>query len=174
MKPVPFRILILLCAAGVLLPAQPQTFHTVSASGPGIGVPGFLPPAPPQMDPVAYWAAYFGLDSAQQASLKTILSDQQDSLDSLKANLTQAHSTLRAAAKAGTSDADIDNLAANLGALYAQAVSAQAKAYARFYALLTADQKRKLDNLTDSPDGLVVGAFRVISSAGPSGASSNQ
>ena len=92
----------------------------------------------------------------------------------MKANQSQAHSALRAAAKAGTSDLDIDNLAANLGALYAQAASAQAEAYARLYALLTADQKRKLDSLTASPAGGVAGALTVVSSGEAAGASANQ
>ena len=180
MKPAFLRTLVLFCVGGMLFitpfiqgePAQTQTVHTIF--GAGIVVPALLPPAPPQMDPVAYWTAYLGLNSAQQASLKTILSDQQNSLDSMKANLSQAQSTLRAAAKAGTSDPDIDNLAANLGALYAQAASAQAKAYARLYALLTADQKQKLDNLTASPAGGVAGALTVVSSGEASVASANQ
>ena len=158
----------------MLLLAQTQAVRTISAFGAGIVVPAFLAPAPPQTDPVAYWTAYLRLNSAQQASLKTILSDQQNSLDSMKANLSQAHSALQAAAKAGTSDLDIDNLAANLGALYAQAASAQAKAYARLYALLTADHKRKHDNLTASAAGGVAGALTVVSSGEASGASANQ
>ena len=80
MKPAFFRTLVLFCVGGMLLPAQTQTVHTIF--GAGIVVPAFLPPAPPQMDPIAYWTAYLGLNSAQQASLKTILSDQQNSLDS--------------------------------------------------------------------------------------------
>ena len=97
----------------MLLPAQTQAVRTISAFGAGIVVPAFLAPAPPQTDPVAYWTAYLRLNSAQQASLKTILSDQQNSLDSMKANLSQAHSTLRAAAHTADQKQKLDNLTAS-------------------------------------------------------------
>ena len=171
MKHFALRIPTVLYLTGVSLLAQSPTARITTSFGAGIVSPAFLPPAPPATDPVAYWTAYLGLDSAQQASLKTILSDQQNSVSSLRTTLNQAHDALRAAAKAASSDAAIDNLAANLGAVYAQAAAAQAKAYARFCLLLTPDQKQKLDSLTVLPGG---GAVTVVSSGDAPGASANQ
>ena len=169
MKHFALRIPTLLCLGGSLL-AQSPTPRITTSFGAGIVSPGFLPPAPPATDPVAYWTAYLGLDSAQQAGLKTILSDQQNSVSSLRTTLEQAHDALRAAAKAASSDPAIDNLAANLGAVYAQAVAAQAKAYARFYLLLTPDQKQKLDSLTALPGGGAGGGVTIVSSGDAPGA----
>ncbi|HYK61818.1 MAG TPA: Spy/CpxP family protein refolding chaperone [Bryobacteraceae bacterium] len=170
MKHFDLRIPTLLCLAGGWLLAQSPTARTATSFGAGIVTPAFLPPAPPATDPVAYWTTYLGLDSAQQGSLRTILSDQQNSVSSLKANLNQAHDALRAAAKGASSDPAIDNLAANLGAVYAQVVAVQAKAYARFYVMLTPDQKQKLDTLMTLPAG---GAMTVVSSGDAPGVPAN-
>jgi hypothetical protein len=167
MKHFNLRIPTLLCLAGGWLPGQSPTAGITTSFGAGIVTPAFLPPAPSATDPVAYWTSYLSLDSAQQGGLRTILSDQQNSVSSLKANLNQAHDALRAAAKAASSDPAIDNLAANLGGIYAQVVAVQAKAYARFYAMLTPDQKQKLDSLTTSPAG---GTMTFFSSGDAPGA----
>jgi hypothetical protein len=156
MKHFVLRILTLLWAAGSVLTAQtstPQIVTSVSGSGgpslsysSAVGVPGFLPPTP-GMDPVAFWTAYLNLDASQQTTVKTILSDQHTSSDAINANLDQARSALNAAAKANSADSEIDRLSANLGAVLAQTLAVQAKAYARFYALLSPDQKQKFDSL---------------------------
>jgi Spy/CpxP family protein refolding chaperone len=164
------RLLPLLSATAAAMMAQTPTVRTMTSFGTGVVLPSFLPAAPPPMDAAAYWSAYLGLDAAQQATVKSILSDQQNSIDSLKANLEQAHIALGAAANAASADPQIDNLAANLGAVYTQAVAAQAKAYAKFYALLTPAQKQKLDSLTAGGGG----AITVVSSGGSSAASANQ
>ena len=171
MKHFNLRIPTLLCLAGGCLLAQNPGARITTSFGAGVVMPAFLPPAPPQMDPVTYGTAYLGLDSGQQASLKTILSDQQNSISSLKANLNQAHDALRAAAKAASSDPAIDNLASNLGTTYAQVVAAQAKAYARFYVMLTPDQKQKLDSLTAFPAGGGGAAMSIVSSGDAPGTS---
>jgi len=170
MKHFDLRIPTLLCLAGGWLLAQSPTARITTSFAAGIVTPALLPPAPPATDPVAYWTTYLGLDSAQQGSLRTILSDQQNSVSSLKANLNQAHDALRAAAKGASSDPAIDNLAANLGAVYAQVVAVQAKAYARFYVMLTPDQKQKLDTLMTLPAG---GAMTVVSSGDAPGVPAN-
>jgi hypothetical protein len=87
MRNFAFRLLTLLCAPGAMMMAQTATVHTTTSFGTGVVLPSFLPPAPPAADPVAYWSAYLGLSSAQQASVKTILSDQQNSTNSLKAKV---------------------------------------------------------------------------------------
>ena len=52
---------------------------------------------------------------------------------------------MHAAAKANQSEAELDRLAAAVGALDGQLAGIEAKAVAKFYALLTADQKAKYD-----------------------------
>ncbi|HEV2201388.1 MAG TPA: Spy/CpxP family protein refolding chaperone [Bryobacteraceae bacterium] len=150
------RLLALVCAAGGVLMAQsstPQVVTSYGGYGAGVVLPGFLPPTPGAMEPVAFWTAYLNLDAGQQASVKTILSDQQSSSSALKTNLDQARSALNATTKTNGVDSEIDRLSANLGAVVAQTLAVQAKAYARFYALLTPDQKQKFDSL---PTGIAV------------------
>lgn len=150
-----FRMIAVLGAACALLPAQTASSRPqlAVAGDSGIVLPGLLPPTPGPMDPVAFWTVYLNLDAGQQASVKTILADQQAASAANRSGLDQARSALNAAAKANSADSEIDRLAANLGAALAQAVSAQAKAYARFYAVLTTDQKEKMESL---PFGLSV------------------
>jgi Spy/CpxP family protein refolding chaperone len=171
MKQFVSGILTLFWAAGTVVMAQ--------APPPGIGtsygsvaVPVFLPPAPPdQTDPVDYWAGSLGLDTVQQASVKTILADQQSATNALMTSLDQARTALTAAGKAKGTDSQIDQLSADLGAIFAQAVAVQAKAYARFYALLTPDQKQKFDKLTTPPSGA---SFSVFGAAGGPGGSGKE
>ena len=138
--------------------AQPGTMHMATTYGP-IAVPGFLPPAMDPTDPAGYWASTLGLDSAQEASLKTILADQQTASTALMSNLEQARAALAAGAKANNVDSELDRLAAALASVYAQAAAVQAKAYARFYALLTPDQRQKLDKLSAMPPAAAFSVF---------------
>jgi hypothetical protein len=167
MKHFAVRILTLLWSTGTVLTAQtstPQIRTSTSVSdGPSlsaVGVPGFLPPTP-GMDPVAFWTAYLNLDASQQASVKMILSDQESSSKALKTDLDQANSALNAATKANSADAEIDRLSANLGAVLAQTVAVQAKAYAKFYALLSPDQRQNFDSVPMGVIGYASGGARA-------------
>ena len=154
-------ILMLLGAAGTVVMAQAPTSRVATSYG-SVAVPGFLPPAIGQSDPVAYWTSNLGLDAGQQASVKTILADQESSANALKSSLDQALTTLTAATKTNSVDSQIDRLSADLGAVFAQAVAVQAKAYARFYALLTPDQKQKFDKLAELPPGAFFSVFGAV------------
>ena len=154
-------IVMLLWSAGTVVMGQTPP-SLVGTSYGSVAVPGFLPPAIGQSDPVAYWASNLGLDAGQQATVKTILADQESSTNALKSSLDQALATLTAATKANSVDSQIDRLSADLGAVLAQAVAVQAKAYARFYALLTPDQKQRLDKLTEIPPGASVSVFGAV------------
>ena len=154
-------ILMLLWAAGTVVMGQTPTSRVGTSYG-TVAVPGFLSPAIGQSDPVAYWTSNLGLDAGQQASVKTILADQERSTNALKSSLDQALASLTAATKANSVDSQIDRLSADLGAVLAQAVAVQAKAYARFYALLTPDQKQRLDKLTEIPPGASVSVFGAV------------
>ena len=154
-------ILMLLWAAGTVVMAQTPTSRVGTTYG-SVAVPGFLPPAIGQSDPVAYWTSNLGLDAGQQASVKTILADQESSINALKSSLDQALTALTAAAKTNSVDSQIERLSADLGAVFAQAVAVQAKAYTKFYALLTPDQKQKLDKLTEIPPGATFSVFGSV------------
>ena len=153
-------ILMLLWAAGTIGMAQTPTSRVGTSYG-SVAVPGFLPPAIGQ-SAVAYWTSNLGLDAGQQASVKTILADQESSTNALKSSLDQALTTLTAATKTNSVDSQIERLSADLGAVFAQAVAVQAKAYTKFYALLTPDQKQKLDKLTELPPGASFSVFGPV------------
>jgi Spy/CpxP family protein refolding chaperone len=154
-------ILTLLWAAGTVAMAQAPPRHLAISYG-FVAVPAFLPPADDHTDPIDYWADNLGLDSSQQASLKTIFDDQEHSTDALRKSLEQTRAALATAAKANSVVPQIDRLSADLGAIFAQAVAVQAKAHARFYALLTLDQKEKFEELTGLAEGGVAVFMSVV------------
>jgi len=61
---------------------------------------------------------------------------------------------LNDAAKSNAADATIDQLAATLGSTAGQLAAIQTKAFAKFYALLTTDQRTKLDELKSNGRGI--------------------
>ena len=159
MKHFANRILTLLWAVGTVAMAQAPPRHVAISYG---LVAVHLPPANYQTDPVDYWAGNLGLDSRQQASLKTIFDDQENATSALEKSLEQTRAALAAAAEANSIAAQIDRLSADLGAIFAQAVAVQAKAHERFYALLTPDQKETFDELTGLAEGGVAVFMSVV------------
>ena len=143
MKHFANRILTLLWVVGTVAMAQAPPRHVAISYG-LVAVPAFLPPANYQTDPVDYWAGNLGLDSRQQASLKTIFDDQENATSALEKSLEQTRAALAAAAEANSIAPQIDRLSADLGAIFAQAVAVQAKAHERFYALLHARPERNV------------------------------
>ncbi len=61
---------------------------------------------------------------------------------------------LNDAAKSNAADVSIDQLAATLGATSGQLAAIQTKAFAKFYALLTTEQRTKLDELHANGRGM--------------------
>src|SRR5947208_719178 len=70
------------------------------------------------------------LSDAQKEQAKSIFSSSRESNRTLEQQLRDARQALNAAAKSGASDAQIDQLAARIGPLSAQAAAAQAKTFA--------------------------------------------
>ena len=66
---------------------------------------------------------------------------------------TAARDALKAAIKVNASDSELDRLAAATAVIHGQLEAIQAKASARFYALLTAEQKTKYDSLGNRQGG---------------------
>lgn len=104
------------------------------------------PPTPEQMvaRQVAHITSLLALTTAQQAQATTIFTAEQRAAESLHTSMETVHDALEAAVKANNT-AGINSAANQLGNLTTQQVVAQATAKAALYAILTAEQKTKLE-----------------------------
>src|SRR5713101_8416738 len=104
-------------------------------------------------------SADLNLTDAQKQQAQSIFSSARQSSESVHAQLRQQQQALTAAVKAGALEAEIDRLSNSLAPLFAQTTAIHSKAFAKFYAILTPEQKDKLgDRLERMMDG--VGAMR--------------
>ena len=133
--------------------AQTKDVEIGVSYGSGITVPGFLPPAVGHADEIAYWTASLVLNTAQQTAWKAAVAEQDKAMDALTPGLARALAAVRSAARANSSDSEIERLSGDLAVLFSQAVAAQAKAYARICTLLTQEQRQKLETLSATPEG---------------------
>jgi Spy/CpxP family protein refolding chaperone len=72
-------------------------------------------------------------------------------MSTLRPQIGEASKALRDAVKTTGLDADIERAATQLGTLHGQMAAIQGKAQARFRAILTPDQKTKLDSGERAP-----------------------
>lgn len=100
-----------------------------------------------------FLAGYLSLTDAQKAQAQTIFDAAKTALTTAQGQMTAAHDALTAAIKANKPDADLERLAAAVGTVEGQIAAINAKAEAKFYALLTADQKTKYDSFHDRANG---------------------
>ncbi|MBZ5592968.1 MAG: Spy/CpxP family protein refolding chaperone [Acidobacteriia bacterium] len=103
-------------------------------------------------------------DQTQQA--RSIWQAARTSSRPLAQQLLQSRHALRDAAKAGKSDADIDQLSANVGNLAGQMAAIRTKAFAKFYALLTPDQRTQADQMADHARSMFMGRHERAGGAG--------
>ncbi len=94
-----------------------------------------------------YLAGYLNLTEAQKTQAQTIFTAAQTASQTLQGQLDGARDAVRATIKANATDAEIDRLSAAAGVLQGQSLAIQTKASAKFYALLTAEQKAKYDEM---------------------------
>jgi Spy/CpxP family protein refolding chaperone len=92
-----------------------------------------------------FLAGYLGLTDSQKEQAKAIFDAASQAAQTALGQLTSAREALQQAVKAGRSDAELDRLAAAVGVIEGQLAGIRAKAEAKFYALLTAEQKQKYD-----------------------------
>ena len=97
----------------------------------------------------AFIASYLGLTESQKAQAKDVLDAARTQAAPVAAQLKQGHVTLRDAVKAGKSDAELDALAREQGALMGQLAAIHAKSFAKLYPMLTPEQQDKLDHLRE-------------------------
>jgi len=94
-----------------------------------------------------YMAGYLGLSDSQKDQAKAIFDAAAASAETVMGQLKAAREALNQAVKEGQSDAQIDQLAAAVGVSEGQLAGIRAKASAKFYALLTDEQKAKFDEM---------------------------
>jgi periplasmic protein CpxP/Spy len=93
---------------------------------------------------MGHFGADLNLTDAQKTQAQSIFSAARQSAEPLKAQIKQGRQALAAAVKAGAPDAEIDRLSNNLAPLLAQSTAIHTKAFAKFYATLTPEQKVKV------------------------------
>jgi Spy/CpxP family protein refolding chaperone len=112
------------------------------------------PPDPARMIEmrVNFLASRLSLTDDQKAKATTIFTNAQTASQDIRANLRTTRDALLAAVKKNDTAA-IDQLSATLGAQNGQLTAIDSKADAAFYALLTADQQAKYDEMPRGPGG---------------------
>jgi Spy/CpxP family protein refolding chaperone len=97
------------------------------------------------------------LTEAQKQAAKTLFTDARTQAEPVVAQLKQGHETMEAAVKGNRSDTEINDVAAKQGVLAGQLVAIHAKSMAKFYALLTPEQKAKADRVHDQIKSRFIG-----------------
>jgi Spy/CpxP family protein refolding chaperone len=114
--------------------------------------PGTPSPAMLVQHRVKYLTTVLSLTTEQQQQATTLFSNAAGADEAVHKNMRAAHQDLQAAVKANDA-AGIDQAANAIGGLSAQLISAQAKADAAFYQLLSAEQQTKLSQLQAAGGG---------------------
>ena len=97
------------------------------------------------MNRAAMLATMLGLTASQQSQAKAVFEEEDVVTKPLVEQLKQATDALESAEKTAATDAEIDQLAANMGEISGQLLAADAKAQAKIYSQLTEAQKQKLE-----------------------------
>ena len=100
-----------------------------------------------------YLAGYLSLTDSQKTQAQAIFDAASTANETARGQLTAANDALKAAIKANKTDAELDQLAAAVGAVQGRMAGNSAKASAKFYALLTAEQKAKYDAMGERGGG---------------------
>jgi Spy/CpxP family protein refolding chaperone len=89
------------------------------------------------------------LTDAQQTQAQQIFQAAHANAQALETQLQGIHTQLASAVKSGAPDAQIDQLCSQAGTVMGQLMAIRTKAFAKFYAILTPDQKAKADAMGD-------------------------
>jgi len=92
-----------------------------------------------------YLAGYLSLTDAQKTQAQAIFDAAATATETARGQADSARTALTTAIKANASEAELDRLSAAIGVNHGQITAIQAKAQAKFYALLTTEQKAKYD-----------------------------
>jgi Spy/CpxP family protein refolding chaperone len=102
-------------------------------------------------------ATKLNLTDDQKQQAKSIMDSSHESSKPVRDQLRQDRLALKDAVKAGKSEAEIDQLSANLGKDTGQMTAIRTKAFAKVYALLTPDQRTQADQLAGHAHGMFMG-----------------
>ncbi len=105
-----------------------------------------------RMDPEAranFIAGYLGLTDSQKAQAKEIFGSARSEFEQGRGQMQSAREALEAAVKSNASDAQIDQAAAAVGALTTQRVASMSKRFAKFWSILTPEQREKAEALRE-------------------------
>jgi protein CpxP len=89
-------------------------------------------------------SAKLNLTDTQKQQAQSIFSAARESAQPIRTQLRQDRQALQAAVKSGASDAQIDQLANQMGPLMAQSTAIRSKAFSKFYSILTPEQRTVL------------------------------
>jgi Spy/CpxP family protein refolding chaperone len=92
-------------------------------------------------------SAKLNLTDAQKQQAKTIFANARQTAKPVRDQLKQDREALRAAAKSGAPESQIDQLANKMGPLMAKETAIRAKAFEKFYSILTPAQQAQLDQM---------------------------
>lgn len=129
-----------------------MAMFALAAALPMIAQPGGGPPRGGGFR-IDYLAGYLGLTESQKTQATTIFDAAKSASETARGQMTSARSALATAVKANAADNELDRLAAAIGVIEGQLAGIQAKANAKFYALLTAEQKAKYDAMGNRGEG---------------------
>jgi Spy/CpxP family protein refolding chaperone len=127
-------------AAGMVF-AQAPTGNLQPGASPQQGRRGFMRWNPEHI------AQALNLTDSQKAQARTIFQRARQSAEPVRQELKQNREALAAAAKAGKSESDIQNLANERGRLLGKLVAIRTVASAKFYQMLTPEQRVKADQM---------------------------
>jgi len=99
-------------------------------------------------------ATKLNLTDDQKQQAKSIMGSAHESSKPVRDQLRQDRLALKDAVKTGKSDAEIDQISANLGRDTAQMTAIRTKAFAKVYALLTPEQRTLADQLRGHSRGM--------------------
>lgn len=113
------------------------------------------PPKPRGEHMQQFLAEQLNLTEAQKTQAQTIFDQAKTQAKPVADQLRQGRDQMIQAIKAGKSDAELQQIADQQGQLMAQVSGIRAKAFAKFYTLLTPDQKTKADSLYEQFRGMM-------------------
>ncbi|MBI4909004.1 MAG: periplasmic heavy metal sensor [Acidobacteria bacterium] len=100
-----------------------------------------------------FMSNYLGLTSTQQAQAQQIFKDGQTAAEAGHQQLKALRDQAEAAVKAGKSDAELQAIGASVGSTVGNLAGLRLKQMSKFYAILTPEQKTKLESLKDMMPG---------------------
>jgi periplasmic protein CpxP/Spy len=139
MKPA----LIATFAAGIVFAQAPGTEPRPATPNSEEGRRGFMR-GRPDMDRMA---EALNLTEAQRAQARTIFQTARQTAQPIREELRQNREKLSAAAKLSNNDAEIQKLATEQGRLMGKMIAIHSQASAKFYQMLTPEQRVKADQM---------------------------